>query len=384
MAKKDWFAEFSKIEGMVTEYTNPFNTGVHSSSPSADFIYGNGTWLLPFGYSEVLYGPPKGGKSVYARMKIGQLHRDDPEAYAVVFDTEFRWKGQLSIDKLKVYGIDPKRCIVIQENSPILVFDTIQKKFPAMIQNGCKIKYVIIDSISGILGRREMDSESVETQQIGDHALTIQTGLKRILKPIRVNDIAVTLVAQVRAELDQNVVKRTGQKVKMNASFGLQHFAEYFVYISQIEGAAGKKDLLEREFIDESATDSMNKGEQTGHRIRVTMSNSSMGPKRRSGEFTFNYHKGVINVHEEVFTLGVNRNIIRVEGAWLHYGGKKYHGKKDMLKVLEESPEMQSAIIKQLKEADLRGDFTTADANLGSDAPDFDENDIEAVTPASP
>lgn len=380
MAKKDWFAQFAKMEGAVTEFVNPFNSGVSSTSPSANFIYGNGTWLLPYGYSEVLYGPPKGGKSVYVKMKIGQLHQDDPEAIAVVFDTEFRWKGQLTPELMKVYGIDPKRCWVIQKNSPIVVFDTIQKKIPAMIQDGAKIKYVVIDSISGVLGRREMDSESVETQQIGDHALTIQTGLKRILEPIRVNDIAVSLVAQVRAELDTNVVRRTGQKTKMNASFGLQHFAEYFVYIAAIEGKEGRRDALEREFVDTSVTDSMDKGEITGHRIRVTMSNSSMGPKRRSGEFTFDYKRGLINAHEEVFVLGVNRNIIKSEGSWLSYGGKKYHGKKDMLKVLEESPEMQASIVKALKDADLRGDFRAADASLISDAPELDEDNITAVT----
>lgn len=367
MAKKNWFAAFSKMEGAVTEQVNPFNSGVHSTSPSADFVYGNGTWVLPFGYSEVLYGPPKGGKSVFVKMKIGQLHQDDPEAIAVVFDTEYRWKGQLTEDKAKAYGIDLKRCWIFEGNNPMLVFDRLETEIAAMIEDGCPIKYIVIDSISGVLGRREMNSESVETQQIGDHALTVQTGLKRILGTLRRHKLSTSVVAQVRAEMDMAEQKR-GNKVKMNASFGLQHFAEYFVFIEPNRSKEGRTDILGKEFLNMGVTDLMDKGEKTGHKIRVCMKDSSMGPKGRTGEFTFDYAKGVINVHEEVFRLGVNRGVIaRPGGAWLEYGGKKWNGKKDMLNALAESPSMQADIIKELKERDLRGEFRALDAKLEVD-----------------
>lgn len=376
--KKNWFAEFSKMEGAVTEHINPFNSGVHSTSPSADFIYGNGTWLLPFGYSEVLYGPPKGGKSVFVKMKIGQLHMDDPEAIAVVFDTEYRWAGQLTPEKAKMYGIDMKRCWVFKGNNPMLVFDRIEKDLAAKIQDGCPIKYIVIDSISGVLGRRELDSASVETQQIGDHALTVQTGLKRILGTIRDNKLATTIVAQVRSEMDRTEQMR-GNKVKMNASFGLQHFAEYFIFIEQNATKDGRIDHTGKEFVNEDVEDLAGKGEKTGHKIRIKMKDSSMGPKGRVGEFTFDYHRGVINVHEEVFRLGHARNIItKGAGSWLEFGGKKWQGKQAMLQALEESPELQGDVLKALKEAELRGDFSKHDAAL-ADESSIDDLDIVAV-----
>jgi hypothetical protein len=39
----------------------------------------------------------------------------------------------------------------------------------------------------------------------------------------------------------------------------------------------------------------MDKAEITGHKIRVTMKKSSMGPKLRTGEFTLDYNTGIIN-----------------------------------------------------------------------------------------
>ena len=90
-----------------------------------------------------------------------------------------------------------------------------------------------------------------------------------------------------------------------------------------------------------------------------------MGPKGLTGEFTFDYHKGLTHVHEEVFRLGVNRGVIaRSGGAWLEFDGKKWNGKKDMLQALQESPDMQAAIIRQLKERDLKGEYSAKDAAL--------------------
>jgi len=371
---KDWLSRLQKYDNVIKEHTNPFNSGVHSSSPSADFVYGNGTWLLPFGYSEVLYGPPKGGKSVFVKMKIGQLHQDDPEAYAVVFDTEFRWRGQLTPEKAKAYGIDMKRVVIYEGNNPMEIFDRIEKNLAADLDDGMPLKYVVIDSVSGVLGRRELDSDTVETQQIGDHALTIQTGLKRILPTLRKYKLACTLVTQVRSEMDQAALRRDpSMKVKMNASFGLQHFAEYFVYVVPNLNKEGRTDMLGREMVDESVTDLMDKGERTGHKMRVIMKDSSMGPKGRTGEFTFDYKLGVINVHEEVFRLGIGRGVIETPSkGWYEFGGKKWHGAKDMLVALEGDKDMQAAIIKELKLRDMRGDYRAADAKL-------DTSDIEAV-----
>lgn len=356
--KKNWRIKFEKMEGALLDVTSPFKKVIKSSSPSANFIYGN-TWGLPRGYSEVLYGPPKGGKSLFVRMKIGQLHQDDPDAIAVVFDTEYRWKGQLNAESADAYGIDLDRLWVFEGNSPML-FDKIEKDLVALAQDGCPIQYVIIDSISGIKGRREMNADTVETQQIGDHALTIQTGLKRILGPIRQNEFACTLITQVRSEMDQIEQKR-GNKVKMNASFGLQHFAEWFVYVEPNRSAEGRKDLMGKEFLNEEMTDLMDKAEKTGHKIRVVVKDASMGPKGRTGEFTLDWKRGVINQDEEVLRLGINRGVIEQAGAWLTFDGQRYQGTKSMLQAIREKPGLQEDILRQLMEKDAKGEFAAMD-----------------------
>ena len=356
MAKTNWLKEFHKLEGALTKVTNPFAEGVCSNSPSANFIYGN-THLLPFGYGEVLYGPPAGGKSLFAHMKAGHLHQTDPEAYVVKFDTEMRSEAQLTPNIAKTFGIDWERLIIIQANEPALIFDQIETKLAAMIENGCPIRYIIIDSINAIQGRRAMNAKTVDTQQIGDHALTIKDGLKRIQGVQRRKKIAISAVTHIAAELDMHEQMR-GNKTKMSAAFALQHWAEYFILLEPNKAKDGREDLLGNALADDSVHDLKDKAETTGHKIKVTMKKSSLGPKGRTGEFTFDYRKGVINVHEEVFRLGVARNVIgHPSQSMYEYGGKEWRGKEALLEALKVDTELQERIVKDVKKLDLDGDF---------------------------
>jgi RecA/RadA recombinase len=365
MANK-WMQKLQKLNGAVIETKDRFAKVCCTFSPSVNFIFGR-THGLPFGYTTVLYGPPKGGKSVLLHMMIGWLHQTDPDAIAVKIDPEFRSEGQLDPDSAAAFGIDLERLVIIQTNSPSDCFDQIEKDISAMCQQGAPIRLIGIDSVSGIQGRREMTSESVEKQTIGDHAQTIQIGLKRILPVIRKHDIALVLVAQIRAEMDMTEQMR-GNKFKMQASYGLQHMAEYFVAVEPNRTKDGRTDIHGNEFVNEDATDLAGKSELTAMKIRTKMKDSSMGPKGRTGEFTFHFKKGVVNQYEEVFKLGTGRGIVdRPNNLVYAFGGEKWNGKDNFVAALKDRPELCEAIITELKRRDLAGDYAEADAKTESD-----------------
>lgn len=354
MAKTKYLEKLQKLEGAVLMDEDPFDDVLRSPSPSLNFVFGN-SWGIPLGYSAILWGPPKSGKSLVSYAMIAQLHKDDPEAFAVRFDTEMRGKAQLTAKTARMYGIDTDRLVNYEVNEPAFIFDRIEKDLLAMIQDGCKIKLIIIDSISGIRGRREMNADTIETQQIGDQALTLKDGFKRILPVIRRNKIALLLTAQVTAEMDP-IEQRRGNKYKMGAANAVQHFAEYFLYVEENRTKEGRSDLLGQEFVNDNLSDLMDKSEKTGHRIRVKMINNTLGPKGRSGEFTFDYARGIINVHEEVFRLGVNRGLIhRPNNTSYEYNGAKWVGKPAALEAIKNSQELQQAIVLELIERDRNG-----------------------------
>ena len=200
-----------------------------------------------------------------------------------------------------------------------------------------------------------MNADTVMTQQIGDHALTIKDGMKRILNVQRECNFALIVTCQVGAEMDQ-VEQMRGHKFKMTASYGLQHHAEYFVCIEKNNTKEGRSDLQGNEFKNEKMVDMAGKSEQTAHKIKVTMRDSSLGPKGRVGQFTLDYNRGIINVHEEVFQLGTARGVIqRPTNTTYMYKDRKWVGKGAMIEALRADTDLQMAIVREMKELDIAG-----------------------------
>lgn len=355
MAKSKWMKKFLEMDGAITdEAFNPHANVIQTPSPSINFCFGKAHGL-PAGYSAIFYGPPGGGKSLLANATAGQLHKDDLDAVVMKFDTEYRETGQMPMSERSKWGIDNDRYICIQSNNPMDVFDTIEKNVVEACQDGEKIRLIIIDSLTGIRGRRSLDQDGVEKQQIGDEALTIQTGLKRILGVQRKYNIGMIMTAHVAAEMDQTEQMR-GNKVRMVAGFGAKHHTEYFLYIEHNQTAAARKSLLDAEYKNENLKDVAGNEEKTAHKIRACMKKNSMAVAGRVGEFTLDYNNGIVNTYEEVFLLGTNRGIIQRPTAQTYeFAGKKWVGKAQMVMALRDYPELAAEVVKQLRLADIEG-----------------------------
>lgn len=362
VSQKHWMQKMSDMEGAVNEdQPNPFSIGVRSPSPSLNFTFGN-NHIIPAGYSVVFWGPPKGGKSVVCNAIAGQIHRDDPEAWVIKYDAELRERVQLTPKDKAMYGIDNGRYKCWSVNAPDQIYDHFATQVAAMCEDGCPIRVCIIDSMNAIQGRRAMNATTVMTQQIGDNALTNKEGLKRILAVQRKYNITLLMTAHVGAELDTTEQMR-GNKVRMAQAYGVQHHAEFFCYVEKDKTKAGKSDLLGGAFEDANLSDMNDNADKTGHKIRVIMKDSSLGPSGRQGSFTFDYEKGIVNTHEEVFMLGQNRGVLgRPNNRIYTFGDMKWDGKEAMLEAVKNDPELAKAILKEVKERDMKGMFTAQDS----------------------
>lgn len=322
-----FLSKLRQLEGAVDPTTvNPLANCLQTASPSVNWAFANDGHGLPFGYGMLLYGPPKGGKSIICNSLIGSLHQQDPEAIAVVFNTEMRGALQTNSNQLAKWGIDPERFITYDVNQPEMIFDRIEHDIAAACQEGEKIKLVIIDSLTNIVGRRTLNADSVSQQQIGDQALTIKDGLMRILPVIRKHNIALVGTSHIRAELDQREQMR-GKTIKMAAAWATKHTFEYFCFVEPNRSKDGKVTLAGEEFVDKEILDFMDHAQKTGHKIRFKVEENSAGPSGRTAEFTLDYNKGIINQYEEIFTLAVNYKIIqRPTNVTYTYNDKSWRG----------------------------------------------------------
>ena len=344
-----------ELEGAVSTATGDeaVLNCLRTPSPSVNWAMAQPGFGLPYGCGMVLYGPPKGGKSVFINGIIGQMHHDDPEAIAVKFDTELRSQFTVTETSLRKFGIDPERYIPYDTNVPKDIFDRIEKDIAAACQDGLKVKLVIIDSMSGISGRRSLNADSIDTQQIGDQAATIKDGLQRIMPTIRKYGIALICTAHIRAEMDMAEQMR-GKKVKMNAAWAAKHTFEYFCYIEPNQSKTGKVTLAGETFTDRELVDFMDRDMKTGHKVRLRVEDSSFPYGGRTAEFTLDFDKGIVNQYEEVYTLAKNYNLITTAGAWYNTEGQKFNGLVKCLEAIRDDQALQSTLLNKVKEIDFK------------------------------
>ena len=334
-----WMKQLSKMEGAVDKKYNPFapENVLQSPSPSLNWIFGKGSGL-PRGYSAIFYGPPKSGKSLASYLMAGHLHNTDPEALVVRFDTEMRADAQLA----PYWGIDYDRFMAYNTNSPTEIFDRISNEFVPMLEEGMPLKLIIIDSLSGMKGIKRESKESVADHLMGDDALTQTVGLKNILAIIRKYKIGLLCTTHIRANLDAGMY---GPKTKMAGSWAARHFFEYYVEVKK-DGSAGSK------IENDSIRDFKGNKEKTGHKIFVKMAESSVGVEGRTGQFTLDYQKGLVNTGEELATLAKSLGLVEMPNNRTYIvGDKKYTSKADFFNAIEQDEELAKQLLSKIYES---------------------------------
>lgn len=348
-----------KLDGYVSRDYDPYQYIIEPSSPSLGYTFDN-SWGLPYGYTLLLWGECKSGKSLVARMLAGDVHKQDPDSVVLYYNTECREELQATPQSLQSFGIDLNRYAAFNSNDPTSIFDPIEKEVPKLIQEGLKIKLIIIDSLTDILGRKMMNADTVGQQLMGDNASTVGDGLNRIKMTLRRHHIACIIVAQARAEFDQHEQMR-GKKIKMAAAWAVKHKAEYFMMVEHLKTAAGKTDLLGNALIDASIQNVMSgakdaqSGDIVGRKMRCTMEQSSCGRDGRVGIFTLHKDKGLINTNEEVFLLGAGNFGVIEEPSQGRYkfGDRNWHGKGAILSALTEDRQLYKDVLSACKRIDL-------------------------------
>jgi RecA/RadA recombinase len=358
MANK-WMAKLAQHDAARQWDYNPFAHILRFSSPAMNWLFGN-THGLPKGLPMVIYGPEHSGKTLFCYDLIAQMHADDPEGIAIRFDTEMRDDAQLTPQRAELYGIDLERYQPYMTNDPEEIFDFIEMKVKGWLEDGMPLRMVIIDSITNVMGRRMAASEGIGKAQVGDDSRTQQDGLKRIQRLMNKYRIALILTSQVRAEMDPIEVMR-GNTYKMAGGWFLKHLNGYVLQVEPNKGKTGRESLTGQKFEDEKLKDALGHADRTGHKIRARMRGNSFGPKNRMVEVTFDYNRGFINRHEEIFQLATERGLVErptnvkyvVDAFPTAKDKTTYNGKDNFLKAIAENDDLQKHLVGKLKAQDL-------------------------------
>lgn len=339
---KKWMTMLKKHEAAV-DYKNLNRPAVNfrSPSPGINYLFGKAQGIRP-GYSALIYGPPKSGKSLFALAFAGQLHKDDPEAIVLHFDTEYRktvdtWAG--------VFGIDMDRIQSYATNKPVEIFDFIATEVLAMLQEGAPIKMIIIDSLAMLQDPKEANKEHSTDFTIGGAAAYLGPAFKMIIPVIRQYNIANIICQHVRMNMDP--MKAKYYPYIIPGGTALKHSIEYWMFCEKIVSKDTKT-------FDSETKDGSGNPIQTGHTIRVRMEENSLGPQNRSVEVALSYQKGIINQHVEIAELAKNMNLVdRPSNTSYEFEGQKWTGFDNFALGVEADHELQAKLIAKMKELDI-------------------------------
>lgn len=340
--------KLSKHDGDIKNYMFQ-DLILQTDSPGINYLFGKQGGMKA-GYSMLLYGPPKSGKSLIAYSFAGHVHKTDPEAIVIKFDTEFRHD---SLDHwAKPFGIDKERFQYNMTNNPEEIFDYIANDLVALIQAemekkkttdpviGNPVKLIIIDSLKAISYPKEANADKTTDNQMGDAASYLNKGFKKILPIIRKYKIGLISCQHVADNFDPSTARFA--KYKIPGGNGLKHYVEYWMLVEKINSKDTK-------VFDSDKLDGSGRPIQLGHALRVKMEENSDGPQNRAIETDLSYINGLVNPHKEVATMAVNMGIVeRPNNMSYAFDGKKWVGAANFEEAIKNDPDLQQKLIQKI------------------------------------
>lgn len=294
MSKNKWVTQLTKEFGKVaSDLPKPSEHVVKMPSPSLNWVVGNGG--ITQGKAVCFYGPESSGKSLLAQLLMIQLQNDFPDGICIWFDAEYSF----NVEWFKKLGGDPDRLIVRQTNDPLKIFDYIGGELHQMIQDGCPIVGITVDSIKSIRYPRDIKKETTKQVQGGSGAAYLGSAFKLILPVIREHNITTALVQQVYEEMDE--YKKMNNPYIVPDGRSLKHFCDYMLEVTRVDTKDGRI---------EQGTNIYGGAQQVGHKVRVKGKKNRVGAPFRCGEFAINYTQGVVNVGEEIYELAKSLGVI--------------------------------------------------------------------------
>jgi RecA/RadA recombinase len=142
---------------------------------------------IPQGAIVAMYGPPSCGKTWVALDMVGRIHAEDPEAFAVWFDTEFRMGFD---DAVADFGVKKDRFVPLSTNTVADIEYNLDKIF-TMVEDGLPLKVIVLNTVTGIVVPRD------EEEPIGYRTRLLEAMAARCQR----HRITLILVCHVRKEM---------------------------------------------------------------------------------------------------------------------------------------------------------------------------------------
>ena len=306
---------------------------VSTGSLTLDIALGIGG--LPKGRIVEIYGPESSGKTTMTLQAIAECQKAG--GTCAFIDAEHALDPQYA----RKLGVDIDNLLVSQPDHGEQALEIADM----LVRSGA-IDLIVVDSVAALTPRAEIEGEMGDSH-MGLQARLMSQALRKITGNAKRSNCMVIFINQIRMKIGVMF----GSPETTTGGNALKFYASVRLDIRRV-GQVKEGDEI------------------VGSETKVKVVKNKMAPPVREALFQILYGKGVNHLGELV-DLAVQQEIVQKAGAWYSYQGDKIgQGKNNVIRHLEENPQLAETIEKIIREKLL----TTANAapvEENEEEPDF-------------
>ena len=290
---------------------------------------------LPRGRIIEIYGPESSGKTTMTLQAIAECQKAG--GTCAFIDAEHALDPQYA----RKLGVDIDNLLVSQPDHGEQALEIADM----LVRSGA-IDLIVVDSVAALTPRAEIEGEMGDSH-MGLQARLMSQALRKITGNAKRSNCMVIFINQIRMKIGVMF----GSPETTTGGNALKFYASVRLDIRRV-GQVKEGDEI------------------VGSETKVKVVKNKMAPPFREALFQILYGKGVNHLGELV-DLAVQQEIVQKAGAWYSYQGDKIgQGKNNVIRHLEENPQLAETIEKIIREKLL----TTANAapvEENEEEPDF-------------
>lgn len=305
---------------MKKQYKNDSGIGIDVSQKVVQAIptgslqldYMTGVGGIPRGYITEFWGNAGVGKSSLAFLLASNAQKlGHRVAY---FDVEHG----LVPDWLMKNGVDtsPDKLFFSQpeigEDALDIMADCIASGYFGM---------VILDSIAALTPRKDLTLGSVEDKTIGTTASLVRRGIMRMRASVNTTQTALVFVNQMRHKIGTAY----GDPRYRPGGDALEFAASLIMLVSKEKVEVGKEEI--------------------GFQLRVQLTKTRFSTLIKEPVPEILVHStGGIDVETDTVQAALDSDVIQQRGPWYNWGEMKFQGKNNIVKFLQENPDVHTKL----------------------------------------
>lgn len=291
---------------------------ISTGSLSLDLALGVGG--IPCGRIIEIYGPASSGKTTLSLQCIHEVTKKG--GVAAFIDAEY------ALDRSYIEKLDVnKNFLLSQPNNGEEALGIAEE----LIKTG-DVNLIVIDSVAALVPKAELEGEIGECC-IGAQARLMSQALRKMTSFISKSNCTCIFINQLRDKIGGMSFGNPETTAGGNA---LRYYSSVRIDIRRISQIKDSE------------------GNIIGNRTRAKVVKNKVAPPFRTAEFDIYYGCGV-SKEGEIIDMGVEKKILKKNGAWIAYKDKNIaQGREVAIKLLTENRDLYTEIEKEIMDTVLK------------------------------